>query len=57
MRRIILIFFLLSGCSYNQTENSNNLTNKNFLDNLSIEEFKIRLQDYAKKTPYPNIDN
>ena len=58
MKRIILIFFLLSGCSYNQTEyNNNNFSNINFYDNLSLEEFKIKLKEYANASSYPNIDN
>ena len=58
MKRIILIFFLLSGCSYNQTENNNNnFSNINFYDNLSLEEFKIKLKEYANGSSYPNIDN
>jgi hypothetical protein len=57
MNRIILIFFLLSGCSYNQPKNFNSLSDKNFSDNLSFEEFRIQLDEYATNSPYPNIDN
>jgi hypothetical protein len=56
MKIIFLIFFLLSGCAYNQTENNNNLSNINFLD-LSFEEFKVRLEEYSINSPYPDIDN
>ena len=57
MKRIIIIFFLFSGCSYNQTENINNLSNINFSDDLTLEEFKIKLEEYANNSPYPNINN
>jgi len=57
MRRIILIFFLLTGCSFNQNKDSNNLSDINFLDNLSLEQFKIKLDEYAENNPSPNIDN
>jgi len=57
MKRFILIFFLLSGCSYSPKENNINLSDINFSDNLSIEEFKIKLEDYANNSSYPNIDN
>ena len=57
MKRIVLIFCLISGCAYNQTENSNNLSDINFSDNLSFKEFMIRLEDYANNSPYPNIKN
>ena len=57
MKKIILTFFLLSGCSYNQTEVKDNFANVNFSNDLSFEEFKIKLENYAKNSPYPNIDN
>jgi len=57
MKRIILIFFLLSGCSYNQVDINNNLSEKSFSGNLSFEEFKIKLIEYSINSPYPNIDD
>ena len=57
MKRIILVFFLFSGCSNNQTEIKDNFADINFSNDLSFEEFKIKLEDYAKNSPYPNIDN
>ena len=57
MKKIILTFFLLSACSYNQTEVKDNFANVNFSNDLSFEEFKIKLENYAKNSPYPNIDN
>ena len=47
---LIAIFFLAS-CS------SNNIRNDiNFSDEMSFEEFKIKLNEYIKKNPYPNIE-
>ena len=57
MNRIILIFFLISGCSYNQTKNKDDLERINFSKELTFEEFKIKLDEYANNNPYPNIDN
>ena len=57
MKRIILLFFLFSACTHSQTENNNNLSNVNFSDNLSFDEFKIKLEEYTNNSPYPNIDN
>ncbi len=57
MNRFFLIFFLFSGCIYNQPESINNYSNLNFSDDLSLKEFKIKLEEYAKNSPYPNIDN
>ena len=57
MKRIILIIYFLSGCTYNQTENKVDLNEIDFSNNLSLEEFKIKLDEYANNNPYPNIDN
>ena len=53
----ILIIFLLSGCAPNQVKKSNNPTKIIFSDDLSLEEFKIKLEQYTIDSTYPNIDN
>jgi len=55
MKRIILIFFLATGCAYNETEKQNKISNISFSDNLSLEQFKIKLDEYSINSPYPNI--
>ena len=46
----VIIFFLVS-CS------SNNVTNDiNFSNQMSFEQFRIKLEEYAKNNPYPKID-
>ena len=57
MKRIILIFVLLTGCTSNENIKNDNITNLNFSDNLSLEEFKIKLKVYSENNSYPNIDN
>ena len=57
MKKLILIFILLSSCAYNQNQNNNNFSNIDFSDTLSLEEFIIKLEEYANNSPYPNIDN
>ncbi len=57
MKKIILIIFLLSGCIYNQNNKSNNLSNINFSDALTLEEFINKLEEYADNSSYPNIDD
>ncbi|MDA9177522.1 hypothetical protein N9O17_00120 [Candidatus Pelagibacter sp.] len=57
LRIIILIFFLLTGCSYDQTKKVNNVSQIEFSDDLTIEEFKIKLEEHTKNSSYPSIDN
>ena len=57
MKKFILIFFLFSGCVYNQNTNINSVSDLNFSDDLTLEEFKLKLEEYANNSPYPNIDD
>jgi len=57
MKRFILIFLLLSGCVYNQNLKNNVVSDINFSDDLTLEEFKLKLEEYANNSPYPNIDD
>ena len=57
MKKFILIFFLFSGCVYNQNANINTVSDINFSDDLTLEEFKLKLEEYANNSPYPNIDD
>ena len=57
MKRFILIFLLLSGCVYNQNLKNNAVSDINFSDDLTLEEFKLKLEEYANNSPYPNIDD
>ena len=51
---MILIFLLLVGCSYNNV-NNNKFSDINYSDDLTLEEFKIKLNEYANNKDYPNI--
>ncbi len=57
MKRIILIFFLFSGCVNKQNQNTNNYSIIDFSKVSTMEEFKIKLEEYADNSPYPNIDD
>ena len=57
MKKYLLIFFLLTSCSIKSPEAKNNVQNIIFSENLTLEEFKIKLEEYSKFSPYPNIDN
>ncbi len=57
MKKCLIIFCFLISCSSNQNQLKNNYSDFRFNEDLSFEEFKIKLEDYALNSPYPNIDN
>ena len=49
---LLLILFFLVSC------NSNNVRNDfNFDNNMSFNDFKLKLEEYSKNNPYPKIDD
>ena len=52
----ILIVILLSSCSQNLS-NDKIRNSYIFTDEMTFEEFKLKLEDYAKNSPYPNPDD
>ena len=57
MKKYLLIFFLLTSCSIKSPEVKKNVQNIIFSEDLTLEEFKIKLEEYSKFSLYPNIDN
>tara|TARA_Y100001958_G_scaffold138409_1_gene111605 strand:- start:74 stop:244 length:171 start_codon:yes stop_codon:yes gene_type:complete len=56
MKKLLIIFIIITGCStYNDELSINNLDIK-FSDNMSFKEFQVKLEEYANNSPYPNID-
>ena len=55
IKRLLFLTLFLNGCS-GKLEKSNLQNDFQFNDNLSFEEFKTKLDEYAIKNPYPNID-
>ena len=56
MKKLLITLIIISGCStYNEKLSSKNLDFK-FSDNMSFEEFQVKLEEYSNNSPYPNID-
>ena len=56
IRSFIIILILLNSCSQNNKNNlSMSVDFSNFF-NLSIDEYKQKLENYNKSKNYPNID-
>ena len=48
---LIVLFFLIS-CSSTST-----IKSLKFSDDMTFDEFKVKLEEYAKENPYPKIDD
>ena len=57
MKKFLLIFLFLLSCSSSQNKINSNYLNMNFSEDLTLEQFRIKLQEYANNNPYPNINN
>ena len=57
MNKYLLIFLFLISCSSNSDITQKKFQNLDFSNDLTFEEFKEKLLEYAKNQPYPNIDN
>ena len=57
IRIFILIIFFITGCASNEVKKSNNPAKIILSDDLTFEEFKIKLEQYVIDSTYPNIDN
>ena len=55
IKRFLFLILILNSCSGN-SEKVNLQNDFQFNDNLSFEEFKTKLDEYAINNPYPNID-
>jgi len=56
VKKLIILLFLLASCVSPNSNIDTNNTKLNFNDDLSFDEFKQLLIQYAKTSPYPNID-
>ena len=56
IKRFLFLILILNSCSGN-SEKVNLQNDFKFNDDLSFEEFKTKLDEYAIKNPYPNIDD
>ena len=57
MKKFLIIIIFIAGCSSKKVELNNNLFDFIFSNDLSFDEFKTKLKNYAENSPYPNIDD
>ena len=56
IRLFVLILILLNSCSKNNKNNLSKIVDFSNFYNLSVSEYKKKLEDYNKSNNYPNID-
>ena len=56
MRKFFLLFFVVVACT-TVPEKETSTKKFNIYDNLSFDEFKSKLTNYAKNNDYPNLKN
>ena len=55
MRKLVLIIIILSSCTIQNKDNVS-AQKLNFSTNMKFEDFRLQLENYAKNSSYPNID-
>ena len=55
MKKLLILFFLTS-CAISNSNDSSNKVRFDFKGNLNFEDFNQLLIQYAKKSPYPKIN-
>ena len=53
MKKFLMILLFLTSCSANQEISNQEIL---FNDQMTIDEFKLKLSEYVKKSKFPNID-
>jgi len=53
MKKFLIILLFLTSCSANQEISNQEIL---FNDQMTIDEFKLKLSEYVKKSKFPNID-
>ena len=57
MKNLFLLFFLLLASCGKNFDNNNLKESYNFSDEMTFDEFKLKLEEYANNSPYPNPDD
>ena len=57
MKYFVILLLLVNSCVIKKNEVSNEQLDLNFSKEMTFEEFKIKLEEYSKNSPYPNIND
>ena len=57
MKYMLILLLLLNSCVIKKNKVTNKQLDLNFNEEMTFEEFKIKLEEYSNNSPYPNINN
>ena len=57
MKYMLILLLLLNSCVIKKNKVLNKHLDLNFNEEMTFEEFKIKLEEYSNNSPYPNINN
>ena len=57
MKYCLILLLLMNSCAIKKNKVSNEQLDLNFNNEMTFDEFKIRLKEYSKNSSYPNIDD
>ena len=56
MKKFFFVIIILSSCTI-QNKNDTSMQKFNFSKNMKFEDFKLQLENYAKNSSFPNIND
>ena len=57
MKYCLILLLLMNTCAIKENKVSNEQLDLNFNNEMTFDEFKIKLKEYSNNSPYPNIDD
>ena len=57
MKYMLILLLLLNSCVIKKDKILNKQLDLNFNEEMTFEEFRIKLEEYSNNSPYPNINN
>lgn len=57
MKYMLILLLLLNSCVIKKNKVPNKQLDLNFNEEMTFEEFKIKLEEYSNNSPYPSINN
>ena len=57
MKYMLILLLLLNSCVIKKNKVSNKQLDLNLNEEMTFEEFRIKLEEYSNNSPYPNINN